>query len=216
MSDPAVRNTGIFETVTEDKLRAARSRSTTRSRALDAAREEAKQSAYAEAFELGQVAGYAEGFETGRQEAVARFTAELEVELEQITKEIQATFDQLTSAVESFYLDAEKQLAAVAKDVVARVLDAELNITEDAIIGIVRAAISEVAQSREVVVRLNTAHKPLLEANRESLLRAFSSIKSLEFISDPDITHGCIVEGSHGSVDATLNATLRLIEGEAA
>ena len=216
MSDPSVRNTGIFETAPEDRLRVARSRSTTHSRALDAARAEAKQSAYAEAFDLGQAAGYAEGFETGRREAVVKFAAQLDDELAQVLTEIKACLDEVGMAVESFYQDAETQLAGIAKEVVARVLDAELTTNEEAIVGMTRAAIAEVAQSREVVVRVNIASKPVLEANRESLLRSFSGIKSFEVIADPTVGSGCIVESSHGSVDASKDTILRLIEGEAA
>lgn len=216
MSKPVVRNSAIFEALPEERLRIARARSSTRQRALDEAREEAKKLAYADGFDLGQVAGYSEGFETGRREAVSKFGSDLSETLADIRMELEKALMRLGMAVEHFYVDAEIQLASVASDVVRRVLDGELRLNEEAIIGIARAAINEVAQSREVTVRVNVADCRILLEHKAAIMRGFSGIKSLEFVEDDSFLGGCIVESSHGSVDATRATTLSRIEGEAA
>lgn len=216
MSKPTVRESGIFEDLPKDRLVVARARSSTRQRATEAIRDEAKQAAYNEGFDLGQKVGYSEGFETGRQEALAKFGEDLSEELKAIRMDLEQALARLEFGVSDFYLEAEMQLSSIAKVVVARALAAELQLNEEAIVGIVKGAISEVSQSREVTVRVSISDSELLTKHRDTILRSFSGIRSFEIIADPSLTGGCIVASSHGDVDATEATMLRLIEGEAA
>ncbi|MCC7102249.1 MAG: hypothetical protein IT206_04135 [Fimbriimonadaceae bacterium] len=216
MSKPTVRESGIFDDLPKDRLVVARARSSTRQRATEAIREEAKQVAYNEGFDLGQKVGYSEGFETGRLEAVAKFGEDLSEELKAIRMDLEQALARLEIGVSDFYLEAEGQLSSIAKEVVTRVLAAELQLNEEAILGIVKGAISEVSQSREVTVRVTIADSEVLSKHRDAILRSFTGIRSFEIIADSSLMGGCIVASSHGDVDATTATMLRLIEGEAA
>lgn len=216
MSKPTVRESGIFDDLPKDRLAVARARSSTRQRATDAIRDEARQVAYNEGFDLGQKVGYSEGFETGRQEAVAKFGEDLSEELKVIRSDIEQALARLEVGVSDFYLDAERQLSGIAKEVVTRVLAAELQLNEEVIVGIVKGAIGEVSQSREVTVRVSISDSEVLTKHRDAILHSFAGIRSFEIIADPSLIGGCIVTSSHGDVDATPATMLRLIEGEAA
>ena len=185
-------------------------------REAEAARAQAQEDGFALGKQQGYEEGHAEGLELGRAEAFAQHQMELRQELADMRLEWEQVLNQLASAVEAFYQEAEDRLSLLAMEVVRRVLAAELEIRDDAVVAITRAAMTEVAQSRSVKVRVNPFESPLLKRYRDALLNEFSQVRALEIVDDPTITHGCVVESDHGTVDATVETSLNLLEQEAA
>ena len=217
----ATRGSAVFEDVSPDRLDAARGRIKFDPREElrpEAAilREEAEREGFAAGHAQGREAGHIEGLELGRREAFTQFETQLDEELKEIRHALVQAFERLTPAVELFYAEAEAQLALLAKDVVGRVLQAELKVNDEAIVAIARAAISDVAQSRSVKIRVNAVDAPVLTQHRETILRAFTGLRSIDIVEDNSIEGGCIVECDHGVVDATSTTALRLMEGDAA
>lgn len=220
-SENVATGSAVFEVVSPERLDAARGRikfdpREELRRDAERFREEAQREGFAAGFSSGKEAGHTEGLELGRKEAFEQFEAQLEAELVEIRLNLNRALERLGPAVEIFFAQAEAQLAALGKDVVGRVLQSELKSNDEAILAIVKAAISDVAQSRSVRVRINALDAPCLAKNRDSILRAFAGLQSIEFIEDDMIEGGCIVECDHGVVDATTTTTLKLLEGDAA
>lgn len=212
---------GVFEQITPDRLAAARGKTRvdleaeTR-RMIEQEREAARQQGAQMGFAEGHAEGYAAGVEQGRQEAYAQYLEELRQELAVLRGDLEKAFGQIEVATEQFYASAELQMAAMTARFAERVLEHELRTQPDAILDLIRAALREVVSAREVRIRLNPFHSERLQAERETILREFSSLRGIEIVDDPEMDLGCVVESDHGVVDARLQTTFTLLEEDAA
>ena len=211
----------VFDSVPSEQLDAARGRIKYDPREelrkeAELLRSEAKAAGFAEGHLEGMEAGRIQGLELGRVAAFQQFEMELQAELTGLRSELEQAMQRLSSATEQFYQQAENELATVGSDVVERILQAELQLSHEAVVSIVRAAISDVSQSRSVKVRLNPFDSALVQKHRDEILHAFNGLQQIEVVDDPTIAGGCIVESDHGVVDATIQTTLTLLDGEAA
>ena len=134
------------------------------------------------------------GFEEGRQEALAQFTAEISQALLQV--------EQMAQELEPLYV-------GLIRDCVEKVLNQELQQNPAAIVGVVRAALEDARQQREIIVRVHPADAESLERNKSRLLEILARANSVEVRPDASVTRGgCVVVTELGSIDASLERQL--------
>jgi flagellar biosynthesis/type III secretory pathway protein FliH len=182
--------------------------------------EEAKRLAaargHAEGFEQGHASGLQLGFEEGRTRGFEQAKREGDearaVELKRFTADLNAMTDRLQGAVAQWFVSSEERMAELTIKAVKKLLAAELEISRDSAIEIVKEALREVTHSRHVRIRVNPFDSATLRDHRQELLSAAENLRDVEIVSDPAITGGCMVESDGGVVDATLDTRLSLLE----
>lgn len=137
------------------------------------------------------------GFEEGKQEALAQYTQQISQALLQVQKMAD---------------DMEPQYIGLVRSCVEQVLNVELKANPEAIIGVVRKALEDARQQREIIVRVNPADAEALERNKNRLLEVLARANSVEVRADASVSRGgCVVVTELGSIDASLERQLEAL-----
>lgn len=162
-----------------------------RRRAEDEARRIIEE-AHEQAYETRQ-----HGFEEGKQEALAQYTQQISQALLQVQKMAD---------------DMEPEYVALITDCVQHVLNIELRTNPEAIIGVVRKALEDARQQREIIVRVHPADAEALEKNKNRLLEILARANNVEVRADASVSRGgCVVVTELGSIDASLERQLEAL-----
>jgi type III secretion system HrpE/YscL family protein len=154
---------------------------------------EIRQQAQVEAQEIHQ-----QGYNDGYQEGLAAYT-------EQTTKAIL----QLRKSEEN----NEREFINLVRACVEKVLGQEIKLNPDAVTGIVRMALQDARQQREIIVRAHPDDVADLNKNKRKLLEVLARASAIEIREDNTITRGgCIVLTELGMIDASLERQLNAIE----
>ncbi|MCB9654206.1 MAG: type III secretion system stator protein SctL [Deltaproteobacteria bacterium] len=138
------------------------------------------------------------GYEEGREEGRAEFT-------QQITKALLG-LDRLAQALEPSYV-------RLVRTCVSEIIGEALKMTDDAIVEIVRRALRDTRQQREVIVRVNPDDVEMLRRNERRLLEMLARANTIDIREDPTVDRGgCIVVTELGTIDATLDKQLDALE----
>ncbi|CAN0592074.1 unnamed protein product, partial [Laminaria digitata] len=137
------------------------------------------------------------GFEEGKQEALAQYTAQITQALLQVQKMAD---------------EMEPQYIGLIQGLVEEVLNAELKVNPDAIVGVVRKALADARQQREIIVRVNPTDADALERSKNRMLEILARANSVEVRADASVTRGgCVVVTELGSIDASLERQLEAL-----
>jgi type III secretion protein L len=154
-------------------------------RILDSANEEA-----------GQI--HERGFEEGRQQALAQWTQKITEALLKV--------DQMHQEIEPLYI-------GLIRTCVEKIIDGELRLHPDAIVGVVRNALRDARQQREIMVRVHPADADALQKNKPRLLEMLARAQTIEIRADEAIRRGgCVVVTELGTIDAKLERQLDALE----
>lgn len=127
--------------------------------------------------------------------------------------------ERIGSAVEVLRLCAERMAAEARSDalevaflVARRIVEAELQTSSEALVGLVRAAVRRLGEARKIVVRLSPpdaeAVNALLASRGAATLSGIATAH-VEVMPDSALERGdCVVEGDLGSVDGRLSTRL--------
>jgi type III secretion system HrpE/YscL family protein len=152
-----------------------------------------REQAEADADEFKQ-RGYQEGYEEG---------------LGQYTEKVAAALLQVQNSMN----DIEPQYVRLVRACVEKILGQELKLHPDAIVGIVRNALVDARQQREIIVRVHPDDVDQLKKNQGRLLEKLARASAIEIRADAAVTRGgCIVVTELGTIDATLQRQLEAIE----
>lgn len=137
------------------------------------------------------------GFEEGKQEALAQYTAQIAQALLQVQK--------MADELEPTYV-------GLIRSLVEEVLNAELKVNPEAIVGVVRKALVDARQQREIIVRVHPADAEALERNKNRMLEILARANSVEVRADASVSRGgCMVVTELGSIDASLERQLEAL-----
>lgn|GEM_PF-635048 len=137
------------------------------------------------------------GFEEGKQEALAQYTAQITQALLQVQKMAD---------------EMEPQYIGLIQGLVEEVLNAELKVNPEAIVGVVRKALADARQQREIIVRVNPTDADALERSKNRMLEILARANSVEVRADASVTRGgCVVVTELGSIDASLERQLEAL-----
>ncbi len=134
------------------------------------------------------------GYEEGRQEGLAQHTQEL---------------SQALLRVRNIEEGLEAEYIGLVRECVERILSQELKLHPDAIVGIVRGALQDARQQREIIVRVNPADMDALQKNQGRLLEVLARANAVELREDATVSRGgCVVFTELGTIDGTLERQL--------
>lgn len=175
---------------------------------LDAARSEAETllagaGAQVEAaVAAGREEGYREGMVQGLAEAGAAAAAFAEG-----ARGLELVAERLRE-------DAVREATALAVEVAARVLRAELAARPERVADVVRGAIRRAADRSALVTRVNPRDLAACRAAAPAIMEEMGGIARLDVVDDPRVSPGsCLLETSAGDVDATVESQLaRILE----
>lgn len=169
-------------------------------KALAAVKEQAEQrvrAAQQEAFDKG----LRQGVQQGEQKAVEQ--------VEPLMKRLLRTVEDLAGTRDAFRREAEEDLVRLSLGVARRILNRELSIDPDALLGVVRVALGKFDARELHRVRVATADEATIRAGIESLRLA----RRIEIIGDPGLERGALLfETVKGTLDASIETQLEEIE----
>jgi flagellar assembly protein FliH len=117
----------------------------------------------------------------------------------------------LRQAVGQVMRDAEHAVTSLALDI-AQKLVADLPITPDMVVGVVKDALMQVEESAEFHVRLSAADLELLQRSGSQLATGRFNGSVVHFHAAADVSRGgCIVQTRFGIIDARRETKLELL-----
>lgn len=138
------------------------------------------------------------GYDEGYQEALGQYT-------EQTTRAL-LEVEQLKSTLEPDYI-------TLVRTCVEKILGQELRLNPDAVIGIVRNALRDATQQREIIVRVNPEDAEHLRKNQRRLMDVLARASAIDVRDDPSVSRGgCVVVTELGTIDASLDRQLQALE----
>jgi flagellar biosynthesis/type III secretory pathway protein FliH len=184
--------------------------------------EQLKQSAMNEGYDEGYSRGLELGINEGHEKAYAdaykkayrEATEKNDAKLAEFSRDLEMTVASVLTSLETWTQQTEDQLTDIVADIAKRVIVSELQTSRDAVFQIVRGAIAEVTHSDTARIRINPWDARSLVDQKASIIAAAKSIRSIEFVEDPSITGGCIIETEGGIVNATIDGKLQQLRDE--
>lgn len=135
-----------------------------------------------------------EGYEAGYKEWIEKI-AELEAEIVKVRK------------------DVEKMVVPVALKAAKKIVNKEIELSEDTIFNIVAANLKAVAQHKRVTIYVNKKDLEIIEASRTRLKELFENLEVLSLRERSDISAGgCVIETEGGIINAQLENRWRILE----
>jgi type III secretion system HrpE/YscL family protein len=138
------------------------------------------------------------GYEEGRQQAYAEFTGALMQRLQRL--------DHIEAQLEPHYV-------RLVCSIVERVLGHEFDRVPESIVAIVRNALADARQQREIIVRVNPQDVEALQKNKPRLLEVLARAQSIDIREDASVTRGgCIVVTELGTIDASFERQMDALQ----
>jgi flagellar assembly protein FliH len=143
-----------------------------------------------------------EGFTQGLNDAAARM-ADAVTALEGLMAAVGAELDALPDVL-------SEETTAVALEVAARIVRAELTVNPDRVLDVVRGAVRRATERERLLVHVNPVDLDLVRQAAPELMVRIGGIQRLDVVDDPRIpAGGCVVETPAGDVDARLGVQLQ-------
>jgi flagellar assembly protein FliH len=159
--------------------------------------ENLKQKAFADAFQQGREEGLA-----AAREQMAAFIAE--------ARQMLASAEKIRREI---IKSAEPQVLELALLMAETLLNAKLATDRKAILGVVTAALAQVAGEEAVVVRVNPDDYAVCRDHRDSLPGFLADDAGLKFIFDESIPRGsCRVQSKNGQVESMLSERFEILK----
>jgi flagellar biosynthesis/type III secretory pathway protein FliH len=205
-----------LQTVGDMLLGTARFKVSNSPEAIAAIRKQAAAEGYLEGQQKGRSAGYElglkEGREFGRAESFRQLEADRQAEIDAFAAALDRSTKSFQSSLSEWYGASEQRMTELAMNAVKAVLGAELAISRESALEIVKQAIGEVTNAQKVRVRVNPFDSILVQQFRADIIASSSALRDVEIVDDPSILGGCIIETDGGLIDASVDTRLESLE----
>jgi flagellar assembly protein FliH len=126
---------------------------------------------------------------------------------------LQTTLAELDGVRNRIKQQLEREVVELAMHVARKVIQREVAISDDAIIGVVKEAMAQLDDPEKISIRLNPLDLKRLREAGERSQAAFENFENIHFEEDAGIeSGGCYIHTEYGEVDARLEEQLRYIE----
>ncbi|MEQ8273133.1 MAG: type III secretion system stator protein SctL [Deltaproteobacteria bacterium] len=138
------------------------------------------------------------GFEEGKQEGLAQYTQQVAQALLRVKK--------VEDGLEASYV-------GLVTECVEKIIGEAVKIDSNVIVGVVRRALLDARQQREIIVRVHPTDKAALEQNKNKLLEILARANAVEIREDASVTRGgCMIMTELGAIDAQLERQLEAMQ----
>lgn len=149
--------------------------------------------------------GFRKGQEDGRMAAQEK-TAPLLTALETTLSELDGIRGRIKQQL-------EREVVELALHVARKVIHHELSVSDEALLCVVKEAMTHLEDPEKISIRLNPADLRRLREAGEHIQTAFDNPESIHFEEDAGIeSGGCYIHTEFGDIDARLEEQLRHIE----
>lgn len=163
--------------------------------------EKEKERILAELREQAYTDGYNEGKQAGEQQA-AQYVNEALTKLNEIAVAFPAAVKQ-----------NEEKLVTLALEIARKIIQDEINIQPEIVQRTVETALKRVSDLEQVVVKVNPLDLDLILPKQETFKQIVPDVQSFSIEGSHTIQRGgCVIETNSGSINATINAQLGIIE----
>jgi flagellar assembly protein FliH len=148
-------------------------------------------------------------YQQGLQEGLAAAQREMSAQLDAINGRVARTIEELTGLRQRFRHEAEEDLVALALAIARRILNRELTIAPEALLGLVKAALEKIDGRELHSVRVRPEDAVMIQQHFEKM----GLPRRVEVIGDPGLERGAaILDSSRGALDASVETQLAEIE----
>lgn len=182
------------------------------------AQEQAKQMVEQTAGQIQQAAEQAQqqareqGYEVGYNEGKEQGATHAQFEVRQMMIQARDIFVHSIRQRHLMLNTCEPQLARLGTKIAERILGMELATNREAIVGIVKQALSGLRDRETVSVRVNPEDYEATKAAQPTFERMVEGLKKFEVVGDAAIdAGGCSIETNLGNVDARLHTQLAVL-----
>ncbi|MFB6466638.1 flagellar assembly protein FliH [Cytobacillus sp. Hz8] len=152
-----------------------------------------------------QEQGFNSGLEQGRIEAHNEYLEQLHL----AKSVVDSSKEDYLNKIES----SERTILDLGIKVAEKILGLRLGTRPEDFISIVRLAIKEARDYREVQIHVNPIHYDLLLSQKEDLISIFPKETDLYLYPDDDLPKdSCIIESANGRIDASIDSQLEEIK----
>ena len=155
--------------------------------------------------EEARQAGYRDGLAMGEEKGMEEARSHI-VQARQVLG--LAKDDSLT-----YLADAERTILGLALEVAKKIIKKELDQDKEQFLEVVKTAIKEAREAKEVRLSINPGCYELLLSHKEELQAVFPNDARLYILPDEELGEGaCMIESSAGRVDASVDSQLSEIK----
>jgi flagellar assembly protein FliH len=149
-----------------------------------------------------------EGLEAGRSEGMVQIRQELEQNLAAALSLANQAEEERLKRIGS----SEPELLKLAVAIAEKIIGVELQLHPDTQVEIAREALSRVAMSNNIVIRVNPADLKVFTEHSAVLQKAFTEPKMIRIEEDPGVAPGnCFIETERGNIDPRIKSQLEVI-----
>jgi flagellar assembly protein FliH len=181
---------------------------------IDLIKESAHEEGFKAGFEAGTAAGLAEGRKAGFQKAMSEVQAERLIEAAKFLSDLEAFRLEFEAAANEWCVTTEAAVTELAMEVVQSILATELETNQQTALGICKEVLGKLTHSRQARILINPKDYALFESHREEIIRQSRELKTIEIVEDNSIRTGVTIETDSGTIDATIETRLELIQNE--
>lgn len=169
-------------------------------------------------------AEYAEIVNRAREEGVMAAQAEAENIIKKAQEDYQSVLDEIVRLKEEAILEYKNEMSSLEKDVLdlafsitEKIINYEVNRSDEYVLGIVKDALDKVLNKKDVILKLSTADYYTILSNKKYLVANVKGFGEIEIVQDESMEPGsCIVDTPLGVIDGSLQIRMDNIQKEVA
>ncbi len=165
-------------------------------------------------------------YEEEMQKAFNEGIEKAKIEAESIISQAKTEYDKILEEIVKLKEDAineykndiksnEKEIVGLAMDIAEKIINYEVDKSDNYILGIVEDAVNRVVNKKDVTVRLSTQDYYTIQASKKILVSRVKGFGEIELIQDESLDMGsCIVDTPLGVIDGSLQVRMDNIQRE--
>ncbi|MBC9783414.1 hypothetical protein H1S01_02665 [Heliobacterium chlorum] len=147
--------------------------------------------------------------ELGYQEGYKRAVEQAQSQAEAIIDEAHQEAEAARQAKLTYINSKEPEIVELSIQIAEKILQYEIANKPDVVLNIAMNAINKVRDMSAVVLKIHPQDYPLVQSAKPELMRLIKGLRSLTVEMDETVDRGgCIIDTSHGYVDARIEAQL--------
>ena len=137
------------------------------------------------------------------------------LERENILEDVVKLKEDTTNEAKEELKNLEKDIIDLSLDIVEKIINYEVNRSDDYVLGIVKDALDKVLSKKDVVLKLSTADYYTVLSNKKYLVANVKGFGEIDIVQDESMEPGgCIVDTPLGVIDGGLQVRMDNIQKE--
>ncbi|MBN1128916.1 MAG: hypothetical protein JXA71_08020 [Chitinispirillaceae bacterium] len=162
-----------------------------------------------EAVKKAYAQGYDEGHKKGRQQGSEEAGAVFDRKIEEIQQQVSACMQNAEKEKTAIYANADHALLELCRLMVKKIVSVEFKQNREAILSVLRTALSYAAQKDKLVIRVAPLDLETMKGRRDFWAPVTERLGEITLEADERIEPGgCIIESGSGVIDARVGTQL--------